>query len=96
MITGATGFVGSALLQHLQASGRFELIAAVRNQPGADNENFKHVATAIIGDINADTDWSVALSGVNVVVHTAARAHVIHEAEAGSPNEVVTVNLDGT
>ncbi|RZJ45149.1 MAG: NAD-dependent epimerase/dehydratase family protein, partial [Brevundimonas sp.] len=70
LVTGATGFLGRAVVDHLIARGR-AVRAAVRtdNGPGA----------IAVGDLSVDTDWSVALTGIDTVVHCAARAHVMRE-----------------
>jgi uncharacterized protein YbjT (DUF2867 family) len=58
LITGANGFLGTALAQHL--AGRFALVLAVRSEasvlPGQG-------AVVAVGDIDAATDWSRALAG---------------------------------
>lgn len=51
--------------------------------------------SAIIPTLAADTDWSVVLQGVQLVVHCAARAHVSCETEADPLAVFRTVNVDG-
>ena len=34
---------------------------------------------ALIGDIGPETNWSEALSGINNIVHLAARTHIIND-----------------
>jgi nucleoside-diphosphate-sugar epimerase len=48
------------------------------------------------GDLNTSTDWSAALEGVEVVVHSAARAHVMQETVADPLTAYRAVNVDGT
>lgn len=67
LVTGATGFVGKALLAHLAASGH-GVGAAVRCVSG-------HVGEVVVGDIDGKTDWAAALNGCDAVVHLAARVH---------------------
>jgi nucleoside-diphosphate-sugar epimerase len=67
LITGATGFLGQGLVNHLAAEGR-SLRLAVR-QGGADD-------SVAVGDIGPQTDWGQALEGIETVVHLAGRAHV--------------------
>lgn len=75
LVTGATGFVGRALVRRLLADGR-QVCAAVR--AGA-TELPPEVEKTVVGDIGPDTDWRAALAGVDAVVHLAARAHVLHD-----------------
>jgi len=93
LLTGATGFLGSALVSRLVSDARFQLVAAVRSKvarlvPGAQS--------IIVGDLKANTDWSSALSGVEVVIHTAARVHVMNDSVNDPLTEFRKVNLDGT
>jgi UDP-N-acetyl-alpha-D-quinovosamine dehydrogenase len=78
LVTGATGFVGQPLCELLAHSG-FVVRAALRN----DRAVSACIAEkAVVGDIAATTDWRVALDGVDVVLHIAARVHVLNDAGA--------------
>jgi nucleoside-diphosphate-sugar epimerase len=65
--------------------------AAVRDSiAGVELEPF------VIGDIGAHTQWQAALDGIEVVVHLAARVHVMRDT-AGDPFAAFrAVNLDAT
>lgn len=93
LITGGTGFVGSGLLRRLADEPAFEAVAAVRSTgvrlPGS-------VSSFTINSIGKDTDWSGCLDGVEVVIHCAARAHVIRDKTSDPWDEFRTVNVDGT
>ncbi len=94
LITGATGFVGQKLLSGLSKNANLEIVAASRNPVVND---FAAVMRQVrIGEIDAETDWSDALQGVNVVIHLAARTHVICETEADPWSKFNTVNTLGT
>lgn len=71
LVTGATGFVGRALCSDLDAHG-FEVVPAVRSKGGLPRE-------AVVGNLDASTDWRAALGGCNAVVHLAARVHVMDD-----------------
>jgi nucleoside-diphosphate-sugar epimerase len=71
LVTGASGFVGSALAQMLHARGIPHRLASRRGGAG-------HVAVATL---DQDTNWMPALDGVDTVVHLAARVHVMDETE---------------
>jgi nucleoside-diphosphate-sugar epimerase len=93
LITGATGFVGRPLCAALVRAG-CEVSAATRN-PGA----FGHVAgvdVRSIAGVGARVDWSATLRDVGVVVHLAARAPRIGEAEdAETLDQYRRVNVEG-
>ncbi len=95
LLTGATGFVGAALCNSLFLQG-YSHTAAVRhlseNLPSA-------VRQVLLGDLFPDTDWRSMLSGKNVVIHLAARAHIMQDS-ATDPllafrqiNTAATLNL---
>ena len=54
------------------------------------------VRPIVTGDLNSSTDWSIALEGVSVLVHNAARVHVMNNTAAGPLVEFRAVNVDGT
>ncbi len=72
LVTGATGFVGTALRARLAASGH-EVVPAVRSKSGLPHE-------VVVGNLDASTDWRPALTGCDVVIHLAARVHVMNDA----------------
>lgn len=49
-----------------------------------------------VGDLAGDTDWRVALSDMNAVVHTAARVHMMDDRAADPLAEYRRVNADST
>lgn len=91
LVTGGNGFLGSAVLQELQARG-IHSIGAVRKHHG-ENRVEEYVQ---VGNINAQTDWSEALKGVEVVVHCAARVHVMNEDADNALEAFREVNVEGT
>ncbi len=89
LVTGASGFVGRHLVA-LTSGAR--LRAAVRSGRPSQPEG---VETVVVGNINAGTDWSQALTGVDSVVHLAARVHVMQPTILDR-REFEAVNVDGT
>ncbi|HSM34906.1 MAG TPA: NAD-dependent epimerase/dehydratase family protein [Longimicrobiales bacterium] len=71
LVTGANGFLGSALCRQLHASG-VPVRGAVRNAASPIPAGVEGLAVGELGD---HTEWRAALDGVAVVVHTAGRAH---------------------
>ncbi|HEX5935384.1 MAG TPA: NAD-dependent epimerase/dehydratase family protein [Pseudorhizobium sp.] len=84
LVTGGTGFVGSGLAAALSLRALpFRLASRMPINGGA-----------AVGDINGETNWSLALDGISTVVHLAGIAH--RTAERPSPGECRRVNVDGT
>lgn len=92
LITGGNGFVGHHLLQRLLTDSHYAPVAATRISSGLA-QNFLSV---VVGDIDEHTDWTLALTGVETVVHTAARVHVMKEAASDPLAVFRLVNLQGT
>lgn len=96
LITGASGFVGQALVG--VALSRGHVVRPVL-RPAALG-GFRHSAACsqpvLVSDLRADTDWSQALLGVDAVVHAAARVHVMHETASDALAAFRAVNVDGT
>ena len=73
LLTGPSGFVGCGLRQSLLFRADFTLCCAYRILPVAEPLSLLDVA---VGGIENITDWSTLLTGVEVVLHTAAIAHI--------------------
>ncbi|MGE4336807.1 MAG: UDP-glucose 4-epimerase family protein, partial [Pigmentiphaga sp.] len=90
LLTGANGFVGKALLESFCREGH-QVVAAAR-QPIASVEGARYLA---IRDMNDTHAWRRVAHGIDVVVHTAARVHIMR----GSGDDLSLyrqVNVSGT
>jgi nucleoside-diphosphate-sugar epimerase len=87
LVTGASGFVGKALCEELLK----------RNIPVVP-VNRTHAAKEkrAIGEINGSTDWSDSLRQCSMVVHLAARVHVMQDGSADPLGEYRRTNVEGT
>lgn len=92
LLTGASGFVGTALLQRLVREGH-KVRACVRQSSASLPAGVDRVQ---IADIAAQVDWSAALQGVQVLVHTAARAHIMRDSAADPLAAFRQVNVNAT
>lgn len=89
LVTGATGFVGSAFCETLSLAG-YRIRRALRRTEVARADD------VVVGEIDGNTNWAVPLSDVEYVVHLAARTHVLHDAAADPVAEYRRINVAGT
>ena len=91
LLTGATGFLGRKLAKYLHSKPNVGLTAVVRRS--VDVSAFQ---TREVQRINANTDWSEALINQQVVIHAAARAHIMQDEVPDPLAEYRLVNVEGT
>lgn len=94
LVTGSSGFVGSALLKRLENLQGIQAIAGVRRVPAASTDTQR--TYMYLGDLETCQVSPSQLSGVSTVVHTAARVHVMHERAKDPLAEFRRVNVVGT
>jgi nucleoside-diphosphate-sugar epimerase len=83
--------VGRAVAEKMVEYGQVK--AAVRT---ADHTFSSAISMVAVGDISADTDWTIALQGIDVVIHTAARVHQISKENCNASSAFIQVNVDAT
>lgn len=92
LLTGATGFVGQALSLVLINEG-LKVTALVRNKSS-------HLPASIvqvpIDGLSTNCDWGNLLSGSSVVIHLAARVHIMNDRCSNPLAEFRKVNTQGT
>jgi len=91
LVTGANGFVGKPLCVELLRQG--QIVRAVTRSANLQVENIEAVS---VFTIDGKTDWTAALYGVNVVIHLAARVHVMKDTAIDALAEFRRVNVEGT
>lgn len=97
LVTGANGFVGTALCRALVDKG-WAVRAAVRDASAREafRSAFPSLPCVTVGEVGPDTDWAGALEGCTAVVHLAARVHMMNDTAADALAEFRRVNRDGT
>ncbi len=92
LVTGAAGFVGREVVKQLLAKD-LDVIATVR----ADTSVLPAgVQRFVAGDFAEPINWLLALQDVDVIIHTAARVHVMDDSVADPLVEFRKVNVDAT
>ena len=94
LVTGATGFVGHALCVELMRCGHTTRGASRSSVSGA--RLAVDVEPVLVAAVDGATDWSVASRDVDVVVHLAARVHVMRDKLAEPLAEFRRTNVEGT
>lgn len=94
LVTGANGFVGRALVNHLKIGRQYDILPVVRRDNAFGDAHPFDVIN--IGEINQATHWQEILSGCSIVVHTAARVHITKDCAVNPLKEYRKINVDGT
>ncbi len=92
LVTGSNGFVGRSVYSELAKRGYY-VRRIVRELPRSGG---RYSDLIEMGDIGPNTDWSAALANINILVHLAGRAHVMHETVADPLTAFRAVNVQGT
>lgn len=90
-VTGANGFVGRALCT--EAVRRGMVVRGITRAPCVLPEGVENV---VVGEVNGDTQWEQALTGCDVVIHLAARVHIMHDKSHDPLAEFRRINTAGT
>jgi UDP-glucose 4-epimerase len=93
LLTGATGFVGGAILKRLHHEKKHSVLVAVRDE---SRVLLQSVPKVRIESFDGALQWGGHLSGSDVVIHSAARVHVMNDAEADPLAAFRKVNVEGT
>ena len=71
LVTGATGFVGRNLIPALKKSG-YDILCAVSKEV-----SWLDTTQIIISRLELMEDWSTILTGIDVIIHLAAKVHIM-------------------
>ena len=90
LVTGATGFVGAAVVRHLLAAGKAVRVLTRRNN---DRRNIEGLAVEIAeGDLTDRSSLEAALAGCTALYHVAADYRIW----VPDPDSIYRVNVEGT
>ncbi|MCF6281541.1 MAG: SDR family oxidoreductase [Candidatus Polarisedimenticolaceae bacterium] len=95
LLTGSTGFVGTALRNSLHANGA-EFTSAIRTLASIKNRLGYFGEIHTVGEIGPDTSWDKTLEDVDTVIHLAARVHVMSDTATDPLQVFREINTTGT
>ncbi|MDN5501812.1 MAG: SDR family oxidoreductase [Shewanella sp.] len=87
LVTGGNGFVGKHLLSNLEGLNNYQTFTYGRKK---SHLNFEHH----FGDFSQHDDFSLALKGIDVVIHCAGRSHVMKDSSTDPLADYRLVNKD--
>ena len=88
LVTGATGFIGKALVAEL-LQNNFNISIAVRKKTNLFSDKIKQF---VVGDFESYPDFSASLEKVDCVIHLAGKAHVIDKRKSLLLDEFRKIN----
>lgn len=93
LVTGASGFVGKAVLVRASSDRALQLSGTLRRHAANIPAG---VTPILVSDLAPDTDWRHAVAGMDAIVHAAARVHIMHDPAADPMAAFRHVNVAGT
>lgn len=93
LVTGGSGFLGRALIKRLVQLSGCSVVAPLR---ALSTDLGAGVRSLPLTSLNGANDWSAALIDVDVVVHAAARVHVMKDTAADPLTAFREVNVEAT
>ncbi|HAU2214154.1 TPA: NAD-dependent epimerase/dehydratase family protein, partial [Legionella pneumophila] len=90
LITGATGFIGRSLVPALLSEGHDVRCAVLQLDSTLQAEQI------VINNLEVHTDWTDALRNVEIVIHLAARVHIMKEYVTSCLDEYCKINSIAT
>jgi nucleoside-diphosphate-sugar epimerase len=91
LVTGANGFLGRSICEYLLLKG-YDIVGAVRD----NSRSVAGIKNVHVGEIDRATNWGESLTGCDVVVHLAGRAHVLKESSNDPSSDFREVNTLGS
>ena len=92
LVTGAKGFVGQSLVNNLLNNKKHEVVAGVRQIPS----NMLDCEYRLISNLENNPILTNVFKDIDVVIHSAARVHIMDDKSADPLTEFRKVNVEGT
>lgn len=93
LVTGGSGFLGQALINQLVRLPGCTVVAPMRNLSARLAAGARSFA---LNNLDGANDWQVTLNDVDVVIHAAARVHVMNEVAVDPLAAFREVNVEAT
>tara|TARA_E500000331_G_C17201966_1_gene689667 strand:- start:113 stop:1096 length:984 start_codon:yes stop_codon:yes gene_type:complete len=93
LITGATGFIATPLIRALREQGH--ILSGTTRKTGVFSGT-NGIPLHKVPEISENTDWSNIISGAEVVIHLAARVHIMKDQSRNPIEAFRRVNTLGT
>ncbi|WP_288098006.1 SDR family oxidoreductase [Pseudomonas sp.] len=93
LVTGGSGFLGQALINQLVRLPGCTVVAPMRNLSARLAAGARSFA---LNNLDGANDWQVTLTDVDVVIHAAARVHVMNEVAVDPLAAFREVNVEAT
>ncbi len=90
LITGASGFVGGALVEEFKRLSSFRVRGSGRKPDSCHLDDYHTV------NLEEKANWEPIVAGVDTVIHCAARVHVMRDFAVDSLGEFRRANVEGT
>jgi len=94
LVTGSNGFVGKELIRSILSQGIHHPVSGVRKKDKA--VAFDQIQTIELGDLEKAVDRTELLRDIDVIIHTAARVHVMKETSNNPSETYKKINVDAT
>ncbi|WP_434153604.1 UDP-glucose 4-epimerase family protein [Pseudomonas sp. JZ134] len=90
LVTGASGFIGSAVLEELERAGKYQPIALIRN-PVRNSINIESIYAENLLSLTA-----IDLQSFDAIIHCGARVHIMQDKAADPLAEFRKANVEAT